>query len=215
MKNSGIFITLDGGDGVGKSSQAARLRDLLESSGKPVLLCHDPGTTRLGESVRAILLRSEGVEIGAMGEMFLFMAARAQMMEEIILPALEAGKVVIADRFLLSTLVYQGYAGGLSPKEIMDVGRIAVCGRFPDLTVLLDLPPETGMARINRPLDRMERKGAEFHRKVREGFLKGIELMKREYGAATAVIDASPDPETVAAQIKEAVLGVPGIIGIG
>ena len=206
MKKRGLFVTLDGGDGAGKSYQAAALRGELESRGIPVLLCRDPGSTRLGEKIREILLQSENVEISTVSEVFLFMAARAQMVDELILPALEEGKLVIADRFFLSTVVYQGYAGGTDPADIMEVAKIAVQNRFPDLTILLDLPPEEGMARIDRPLDRMEKKGLEFHRKVRDGFLKGAELLSRNYGAKVAVIDAAQPKEAVSGQILDIVL---------
>lgn len=205
-KERGLFLSIDGGDGVGKSSQIAMLERSLRGEGYPVLTCRDPGTTRLGEAVRKILLKSEGVEISAVSETLLFMAARSQMVEETILPALTDGKVVIADRFLLSTVVYQGYAGGLPPNEIMTVGLIATKKLLPDLTILLDIAPEVGLARIRRPLDRMEKKGLEYHRRVRDGFLAGAHLLSERYSSETLVVDASGTKGEVAEIIRSAVL---------
>ncbi len=202
----GFFVTIDGGDGAGKSLQAKRLEESLRADGIPTLLCRDPGSTRLGEAVREILLGRREMQISPRSEMLLFMAARAEMVCETILPALEAGGVVIADRFLLSTLVYQGIAGGLPLDEIMQVGRVTVQGRFPDLTILLDLPAEIGMARINRPLDRIEQKGLEFHKKVAAGYRRALDLLAEESGTAPLRIDAARDPDAIAAQIYAEVI---------
>ena len=197
----GFFITIDGGDGAGKSLQAKRLEASLRADGIPVLLCRDPGSTRLGEAVREILLSRAEMEICPTSEMLLFMAARAEMVHETILPALETESVVIADRFLLSTLVYQGIAGGLPLDEIMRVGQAAVQGRFPDLTVLLDLPAEVGMSRIDRPLDRIEQKGIAFHKKVESGYRRALDFLVEKSGTDPLKIDASQDPDSIAAQI--------------
>ena len=202
----GFFITIDGGDGAGKSLQARRLEESLRADGVPVLLCRDPGSTRLGEAVREILLGRREMQICAQSEMLLFMAARAEMVHETILPALEDDGIVIADRFLLSTLVYQGIAGGLPLDEIMRVGQVTVQGRFPDLTILLDLPAEVGMARINRPLDRIEQKGIAFHKKVEAGYREALDFLAKESGTAPLKIDAAQDPGRIAAQIYEAVI---------
>ncbi len=199
----GFFMTIDGGDGAGKSFQAQRLEESLRARGIPVLLCRDPGSTRLGEAVREILLNSKGMRISLQSEMLLFMAARAEMVHETILPALESGNVVIADRFILSTLVYQGIAGGLPLDDIMRVGQAAVQGRFPDLTILLDLPAEVGMARISRPLDRIEQKGIEFHKKVEIGYRKALGFLAEASGTDTLLVDAARSPEEVAAQILD------------
>ena len=200
-----FFVALDGGDGVGKSSQAAELVLAAERLGVPVCACRDPGTTRLGERIRAILLNSEGMDISPMSETLLFMAARAQMVEEVVLPALNEGKLVVTDRFFLSTVVYQGYAGGLPPDEVMAIGMPATQGVFPDLTVVLDIDPEIALSRISRPLDRMERKGMDFHRGVRQGFLSGARLLAERYSRDTVVVDASRSMEKVAEEIQAAV----------
>lgn len=204
MKN-GFFITIDGGDGAGKSLQAAKLRDWLEAGGYSVFLCRDPGTTRLGEAVREILLNREEIPITARSEMLLFMAARAEMISEKILPALEEGNIVIADRFLLSTLVYQGIAGGLALEEIMRVGEVAVQGRFPDLTILLDISAEAARLRLARPLDRIEKKGLEFHKKVESGYREALRFIAACGRGGTVKIDAGGSPDEVAALIRREV----------
>ena len=198
---SGYFITIDGGDGAGKSLQAAKLRDSLETEGYSVFLCRDPGTTRLGEAVREILLNREEIPIAPQSEMLLFMAARAEMISENILPALEEGKVVIADRFLLSTLVYQGIAGGLALEEIMRVGEVAVQGRFPDLTILLDISAETARSRLARPLDRIEKKGLDFHKKVESGYREALRYFAAAGRGETARVNADGSPSEVASLI--------------
>ena len=203
--NSGFFITIDGGDGAGKSLQAAKLRDSLEAEGYSVFLCRDPGTTRLGEAVREILLNREEIPIAPQSEMLLFMAARAEMISENILPALEEGKVVIADRFLLSTLVYQGIAGGLALEEIMRVGEVAVQGRFPDLTILLDISAEAARLRLARPLDRIEKKGLEFHKKVESGYREALRFLAAAGRGGTVMIDAGGSPDEIAALIRREV----------
>ena len=203
--NSGFFITIDGGDGAGKSHQAAKLRDSLEAEGYSVFLCRDPGTTRLGEAVREILLNREEIPIAPQSEMLLFMAARAEMISENILPALEEGKIVIADRFLLSTLVYQGIAGGLALEEIMRVGEVAVQGRFPDLTILLDISAEAARLRLARPLDRIEKKGLEFHKKVESGYREALRFLAAAGRGGTVMIDADGSPDDIAALIRREV----------
>jgi dTMP kinase len=166
-----MFLSLDGLDGAGKSTQVALLRDWLESQGQRVVICRDPGTTALGEAVRQVLLdhRHEGMSRRA--EMLLYMAARAQMVDEILGPALTAGTTVISDRYLLANVVYQGHAGGLDPASVWEIGRLATAGIVPDLTIVLDLPPEAAAVRMRRELDRMESQGDAFRRRVREGFL--------------------------------------------
>lgn len=166
-----MFISIDGGDGTGKSTQAELLAGWLHEQGRQVVACRDPGSTTLGEAVRNVLLDRHDLNIHRRSEMLLYMAARAQLAEEVIRPALEQGKTVVSDRYLLANVVYQGHAGGLDVPTLWEVGRIATGGLMPELTVVLDVPPEVSAARIDRPLDRMERQGAAFHARVREGFL--------------------------------------------
>jgi dTMP kinase len=168
-----MFFSFDGIDGVGKSTQVALLVESLRNRKFDVVVCRDPGSTPLGERVREILLSREGdTAIGRVSEMLLYMAARAELVEQVIQPALAAGKVVIADRYLLANVVYQGYAGGLEPQDIWDVGRIATRGVMPDCIFLLDMEPGQAGQRIDRPLDRMESQGDDFRTRLRAGFLQ-------------------------------------------
>ena len=136
-----------------------------------MLAVRDPGTTRVGELIRAILLNPDHDEIGMRCEMLLYMAARAQMMHEVIRPALDAGKVVLTDRFVSSTLAYQLGGDGISAAEILSVARIALRDRLPDLTILLDMPPDRAIERVTRAKDRIEQRPIEYHRLVRDRFL--------------------------------------------
>ncbi len=166
-----MFISLDGLDGAGKSTQAALLRDWLMKRGHDVVTCRDPGTTAVGEAIRNVLLDQRMSGMSRRAEMLLYMAARAQLVDEIIRPALEAGKTVISDRYLLANVVYQGHAGGLDVSALWDIGRLATGGLMPDLTIVLDLEPHTAAGRLKRSLDRMETQGDEFIRRLRTGFL--------------------------------------------
>ena len=167
MQNlQGKFIVLDGPEGSGKSTQTQLLKSALEATGLEVLAVRDPGTTRVGEKVRAILLDPAHGEIGMRCEMLLYMSARAQMMSEIILPALEAGKVVLCDRFVSSTLAYQLGGDGMTAEDIRAVGEIAIRGRWPDLTIILDIPSDKSMARVKRAKDRIEQRPMEYHAQV-------------------------------------------------
>lgn len=167
----GNFIVLEGIEGSGKSTQAALLAQWLEASGVPHLVTREPGGTALGEEIRRLLLHAGAVP--AMAELLLMLAARATLLEETVRPALAAGKTVIADRYSLSTLAYQGYGRGLELDEVRHAIRFATGGLVPDLTLLLDVPREVGEARraASRPGDdRIERAGAAFHRRVAEAY---------------------------------------------
>jgi dTMP kinase len=167
----GRFLVFDGPDGGGKSTQITRLATWLRAQGHQVVLCRDPGGTPLGERLRGLLLDRDTVPISLRSEMLLYMASRAQLVDQIIAPALKAGKLVVSDRFTWANIVYQGIAGGLGIAEVARVGRIATGGLHADLTLILDLPLETAQARTGGARDRMEERGLDFHRKVREGFL--------------------------------------------
>ncbi|MDX2038923.1 MAG: dTMP kinase [Isosphaeraceae bacterium] len=194
----GRFVVLDGPDGGGKTTQVARLVEWLRSRGLEVVACRDPGGTAIGEKLRAILLDRGDSPPAMRTEMLLFMAARAQLVSEVIEPALERGAIVVSDRFLLANIVYQGHAGGLSVEELRTVGRIAVNGLAPDLTMILDLPVELGRARVGSARDRLEDRSDDYHRAVRNGFLEELETLQ----GASMVIDASCDPETVTTRIR-------------
>jgi dTMP kinase len=167
-----MFFSFDGIDGAGKSTQLQLFCERLRAQGLYVVVCRDPGSTELGERIREILLsREAGAPIARRSEMLLYMAARAQLVEEVIRPALAARKTVVSDRFLLANIVYQGYAGGINISDVRQVGAIATGGVTPDCVFLLDVAIENADRRISRPLDRMESQGAEYRRRLREGFL--------------------------------------------
>jgi dTMP kinase len=197
----GFFIVLDGTEGSGKSTQVRLLEQHLRSLGPEVLLVRDPGTTRIGEQIRAILLDPAHDEMSMRCEMLLYMSARAQMMTEIILPALAGGRVVICDRFVSSTLAYQLGGEGLTAGDIRAVAEIAIQGRWPDLTLLLDLPAEKSLARVKRAKDRIEQRPLSYHEQVRRNYLEQARNDPKRY----RVIDADRSPEAVAEDVWGAV----------
>jgi dTMP kinase len=193
-----MFFSIDGIDGAGKSTQLQLFCERLRAHGLEVVVCRDPGSTELGERIREILLsRDAGTPIGRRCEMLLYMAARAQLVDEVIRPALAAGKTVVSDRFLLANIVYQGHAGGLDVAEVRDVGMIATGGVTPDCVFLLDVAIENADRRISRPLDRMEDQGPEYRRRLREGFLTEA----AQSDCRIHVIDANQTAEDVHLQI--------------
>jgi dTMP kinase len=196
----GKFIVFDGPEGCGKSTQTQLLHRALEAQGLAVLSVRDPGTTRIGEQVRAILLNPDHREMGMRCEMLLYMAARAQMMAEVIAPALDGGKVVLCDRFVSSTLAYQLGGEGMTATEIKAVAQIAIRGRWPDLVIILDMPVEKSMERLKRAKDRIEQRPMEYHRQVYENYLA---LAKDD--ARYRVISADRDAEAVRADVWRAV----------
>ena len=196
-----MFFSLDGIDGVGKSTQLDLFCEWLRAAGKHVVTCRDPGSTPLGERVREILLHSgDETPIGSRAEMLLYMAARAQLVEEVIRPALAEGHVVVADRFLLANVVYQAHAGGLPVDAVWQVGHIATDNLRPDATLLLDMDPVDADERINRTRDRMEQRGAEYRKKLRVGFLTEAERDDRIH-----VIKANQSIEAVQGDIRAAI----------
>jgi dTMP kinase len=196
-----MFYSIDGGDGVGKSTQIGLFCQWLRERGAEVVACRDPGSTRLGEAVRELLLHRHDLAIHRRAEMLLYMAARAQMVEEVIRPALDAGKSVVCDRYLLANVAYQAHGGGLDAEALWQVGEIATGGLLPDLTIVLDMPASSAAGRIERELDRMEQQGAAFHARVREGFLTEAGRRKN-----IVVIDAAQTIEKVQADIRAAVM---------
>ena len=207
---TGTFICFDGGEGCGKSTQILRLRDRLAALNLDVLAVRDPGSTPIGEQVRAILLNPDHLEMGMRCEMLLYMAARAQMMHETIRPALERGTVVLTDRFVSSTLAYQLGGDGLVADEIRSVATIALRGRLPDLTIILDMPIEQSVERVRAKFerrtptlygeettvvkDRIEMRPLAYHAKVRENFLAQARADPKTH----RVIAADQTPERVA-----------------
>ncbi len=194
---AGLFISLDGVDGSGKSTQIRMLCDWLQSRGEQTLSLRDPGATRLGEALRDILLHRQEIPLTMTAEMLLYMASRAQLVEEVIRPALELGTIVICDRFLLANVVYQGSAGGLDVEAIWRVGEIATRGLLPDITFVLDVDVTTALARIDRGLDRLESRGTAYMQLVRDGFLH----QAKRLGDKAAIIDASQSAEDIHSNI--------------
>ena len=194
------FITFEGIEGCGKSTQIRRLRDVLSERGIPVLLTEEPGGSGVGKILRGILLNRTGVEIAAEAELLLFMADRAQHIREVIEPALNRQKVVLCDRFADATMAYQGFGRGLDREMIDILNRFALRGVTPDLTLLMDVPVETGLGRALARIagkkesereDRFESEQMDFHRRVRDGYLH---LASRE-PERFRIIDASGDIE--------------------
>jgi dTMP kinase len=168
----GLFITFEGGEGCGKSTQSKLLLKKLEQKNIPVVLTHEPGGTALGNELRKTLKQQRNCPVSPQAELFLLAASRAQLVAEVIRPALEEGKVVLCDRFTHSTMVYQGYGRGLDFTVIKMVNNMATRNLNPDLIILLDISPEQGLARKRSLKDRFELEDLSFHRRVREGYLK-------------------------------------------
>lgn len=168
----GIFITIEGPDGAGKTTQRELLQTYLESKGYDVLITRDPGGNPISEEIRKVILNKDFTQMGYMTELLLYAAARAQLVKENIKPALDAGKAVIADRFVDSSAVYQGIGRGLGVDTVYKVNEFALQGVMPDMTFLMDLDAEVGIARKKNQaeLDRMENEKLEFHQKVVEGY---------------------------------------------
>ncbi len=205
---AGRFLVFDGPDGSGKSTQLARFAAECESHSLPIEMVRDPGGTAVGERIREVLLNRDHDSMGIRCEMLLYMASRAELVDSQIRPAIKAGKLVLADRFVSSTLAYQGTAGGLSASEIRAVAQVATGGLWPDVTVLLDVDTATANRRMTGSqhtkgkapdptlslfADRMEAKGNAFHARVREGYLEQARVDAERY----LVIDATASPDEV------------------
>jgi dTMP kinase len=207
---AGLFIACEGGEGAGKSSQLRLLAERLAAAGREVVVTREPGEGEIGAAIRAILLSRETVGLTARAEALLYAADRAQHVEAFVRPALARGAVVLCDRYLDSSIAYQGEGRALDPAEIERVSRWAVQDLLPDLTVVLDLDPREGLARAGGPqaADRIEAEPLDFHERVRSRFLA---LAARE-PARYVVLDAAEPREMVHAGIWAAVsarLGVP------
>ena len=194
-----MFLAFEGADGAGKSTQVKLRAEHFERQGREVVICREPGGTELGEKLRGILLDPGSGDMGPEAEVLLFMAARAQLCSRVIRPALEAGKVVISDRFLWSSVVYQGIVGGLGVEAVLAIGRVATRGLLPDLTVLVDLAPEDSHSGLDED-DRMESRGLDFQRQVREGFLS----LAEEFSDNFALIDGGGSVEQVHGRVIKA-----------
>lgn len=204
----GVFITLEGPEGAGKSTQTPQLAAWLEQQGYEVVPTRNPGGTPIGAQIRQILLDPANRAMVSLAELMLYAADRAQHVDQVVRPALEAGCVVLCDRFGDSTMAYQGYGRGLDRETIRRLNEMATGGLVPDLTLLLDLPVEAGLSRVarSRETDRLETEAIAFHQRLRAGYL---ELAQAEPGRF-AVVDASQAPEVVQTQLREAVTRVLG-----
>ena len=197
-----IFITFEGGEGSGKSVQAKTLYRRLSRLAVPVLRTQEPGGTPFGKRLGHWLKWTKNTDISPLTELMLFNASRAQLVAEVITPALKSGKLVISDRYADSTTVYQGYGRGLDLATVKAVNKVATQGLTPDLTILLDMPVEEGFARKKgeKP-DRFEQEAIDFHRRIREGYLE----LARSEPERWLVIDATQGKETIAAIIWQRV----------
>lgn len=196
----GLFITFEGADGCGKTTQIKLLDEYLRAKGYQTLLTREPGSKGLGEKLREILLNYDG-EVSPVAESFLFLADRAQHIDCIIKPALKKGIIVLCDRHTDSTLAYQGYGRGLDLEEIRKLNKIATSGLTPDLTIVLDVDIETSQARVGAEKDRMESAGIEFFQRVRNGFL---EIAKQE-PERVKVINSADSIENIHKKVVELV----------
>lgn len=195
-----MFFSFDGIDGVGKTTQMQQFCDWLRESGREVVVCRDPGSTPLGEQLRDIVLNSdEHTPISARSEMLVYMAARAQLVDEVIRPNLDAGATVVSDRFLLANIVYQGYAGGLDIESVRAVGRVATDELMPACVFLLDMDPGAARQRMGSDLDRVESRGDAYREKLRAGFLEEAKF----WGDSVRPIDADRPIEVIQAEIRE------------
>jgi len=199
-KLTGKFIALDGPDGCGKTAQTKLLVDWLAEQGTDAVSFREPGATAIGEKIREILLNPDHIAMSTASEVMLYMAARVQLWQEKIAPALKKGKCVTVDRWLSSTCAYQGYAGGFGMDKVIKIAADCLERPWPDLTIILDVDLATAASRLKRNLDRMEQKGPGYHKKVREGFL---ELAKQQKNFV--VISAGDNIDTVHKKVTETV----------
>lgn len=200
-RTAGIFITLEGGEGSGKSTQAARLAQALRAEGYAVLLTREPGGTHAAEQLRAVLLKNNSESLAAETEAFVILAARRQHVDHVIAPALQQGAIVICDRFIDSTLAYQGYARGLDLNTLRTMNRWATGGLAPDRTLLFDLPVATGLRRRQRDAagqNRLDRETKRFHENVRSGFLQ----LARKEPRRIKLVNAARTPDRIADDVR-------------
>jgi dTMP kinase len=205
MANKGIFITFEGPEGGGKSTHILQLARWLRSQGYRVLVTREPGGSALAQTLRRFLLHTR-TPVAPLAELLLYEADRAQHMEECVLPALKRGQVVLCDRFIDSTVAYQGFGRGLELPLIHDLNRIASFGLKPDLTILLDVPTDRGLRQASekkKGLDRLEKAGSAFHQRVRRGFLR----LAQEEPGRFRIVQQQRDPVKTQQRVRQAVEG--------
>ncbi|MBF0570518.1 MAG: dTMP kinase [Candidatus Omnitrophica bacterium] len=203
----GKFITFEGAEGSGKSTQAALVSEYLKSKKMPVMLLREPGGVKISENIRKLLLDVNNTGMGDECETLLYMAARAQMVKEVLEPQLKSGNIIVCDRFLDSTLAYQGYGNGIDIKTIEQLGVFATKGLAPDLTILFDIQPEKGLSRTGLKKDRIESRSLEYHHRVRNGYLD----LSKKYPARIKVIEVDGPQEEIFKKVKlyiDALLGL-------
>ncbi|MDO9391826.1 MAG: dTMP kinase [bacterium] len=204
QKSKGLFVSFEGIEGCGKTTQAMLLAKWLKSRGHQVIVTREPGGTPLAEKIRKVLLDSRNHSMSPLTELLLLQASRAQHLVQVIIPALKAGKIVVCDRFADSSTAYQGYGRGMDLEMVKQLNQIAVDGCWPGVTLVFDLPVEQGFARAakrKRALDRMEKQERAFHQKVRRGFLS---IAKAE-PARVKVLDGSFPPDVIQAAVRQLV----------
>jgi dTMP kinase len=194
-----LFIAFEGGEGTGKTTQARLLAIWLREQGYDVVTTHEPGATKVGMRLRALLLDTSHTGMSPHAEALMYAADRAEHVSAVIEPALARGAIVITDRYIDSSLAYQGAGRGLLTEEVVRLNRWATGGRLPDLTILLDMPPEAGLDRRTASADRLEAEPAEFHRRVRAGFL----VLARAEPSRYMVLDAAQPTSAVSREIKD------------
>lgn len=199
--SKGMFITIEGGEGAGKTTLIRLLAAELEAQGLPVMTTREPGGIPIAEKIREVILDTSHTSMDGRTEALLYAAARRQHLVEKVVPALDAGQWVICDRFIDSSLAYQGYARGLGMETVREINRYAIESWMPDITLYLDIPPELGLARIaassQREVNRLDLEKESFHRKVRQGYL----LLLEQEPERIVMLDASGEPEEI---LKEA-----------
>ena len=202
----GKFITIEGTDGSGKSTQIELLMDYLKKKGADVIFTREPGGTQISEKIREIILDVDNSEMTGITEALLYAAARSQHVEEKIIPALEAGKIIVCDRFVDSSIAYQGAARGLGAEKIMGINEAALHGIIPDMTLFFDLSPEKGILRKKneRALDRLEKEKMDFHEKVYEGYKN----LCKKYPERIKPIDADRSIDEVHSEVIEVIDGL-------
>lgn len=207
---AGLFITIEGPEGAGKTTVLNRVVQVLKQRGMDVVQTREPGGIAIAEQIRSIILNKENTEMDARTEALLYAAARRQHLVETVVPAVNRGAVVLCDRFVDSSLAYQGHARGLGMEEVELINSFAIEGMMPDLTLLFDIRPEEGLARIHqhngREVNRLDLEDLSFHKKVREGYL----YLAEKYASRIVIIDAEKDQESV---FKETIAKIEKVLG--
>jgi dTMP kinase len=199
----GKFITIEGPDGAGKTTQAGKLVEYLKSKGKRVIATREPGGTALGEQLRKILLDPEGSPVSS-AEALIYAACRAQLLEKMVIPALKEGFIVVCDRFVDSSLAYQGYARGIGINRILQLNKWVIGPYWPDITILLDIDPAESLKRLTGGKDRLESEALEFHQKVREGYMKVREMFPDRIKVIDASLPVKEVFERLVAELEKA-----------